>query len=74
LEGAIRCTTKAKMMDSLSKKQIKGYLSVLVASIMWASSGTAGKALFEAGMTPFELVQIRVTLSTAILAALLAAS
>jgi drug/metabolite transporter (DMT)-like permease len=62
------------MMDSLSKKQIKGYLSVVVASIMWASSGTAGKALFEAGMTPFELVQIRVTLSTAILAALLAAS
>ena len=61
-------------MNSLSKKQIKGYLSVVVASIMWASSGTAGKALFEAGMTPFELVQIRVTLATAILAALLAAS
>jgi drug/metabolite transporter (DMT)-like permease len=62
------------MMDSVSKNQIKGYLSVVVASIMWASSGTAGKALFEAGMTPFELVQIRVTLSTAILAALFTAS
>jgi len=62
------------MMDSLSTKQIKGYLSVVVASIMWASSATAGKALFEAGMAPFELVQIRVTLSTAILAALLVAS
>ena len=61
-------------MDSVSKNQIKGYLSVVVASIMWASSGTAGKALFEAGMTPFELVQIRVTLSTVILAALFTAS
>lgn len=38
------------------------------AAIMWASSGTAGKALFEGGMTPFELVQIRVTLSSLLLA------
>jgi drug/metabolite transporter (DMT)-like permease len=30
---------------------------------MWASSGTAGKALFHTGITPMELVQIRVTLS-----------
>ena len=34
---------------------------------MWASSGTAGKALFDAGMSPFALVQIRVTLASAIL-------
>ena len=34
---------------------------------MWASSGTAGKVLFEGGMTPFELVQIRVTLSAVLL-------
>ena len=34
---------------------------------MWASSGTAGKALFDAGMSPFDLVQIRVTLASAIL-------
>jgi drug/metabolite transporter (DMT)-like permease len=74
LQGAIRFSAKAKIMDTGSKNQIKGYLSVVVASIMWATSGTAGKALFEAGMTPFELVQIRVTLSTAILTALLAAS
>jgi drug/metabolite transporter (DMT)-like permease len=70
LEDVIRFRAKAKMMEVVSKNHIKGYLSVVVASIMWASSGTAGKALFEAGMTPFELVQIRVTLSTAILAAL----
>ena len=47
----------------------KGYVCVVLAALMWASSGTAGKALFEAGMTPFQLVQIRVTLSTIILAA-----
>jgi drug/metabolite transporter (DMT)-like permease len=41
---------------------------VIAAAIMWASSGTAGKALFEGGMTPFELVQIRVTLSSLLLA------
>ena len=34
---------------------------------MWASSGTAGKALFTSGVTPFELVQIRVTVSTVLL-------
>jgi len=34
---------------------------------MWASSGTAGKALFDAGMSPFDLVQIRVILASAII-------
>lgn len=47
---------------------IKGYLCVVAAAIMWASSGTAGKALFGQGMTPFELVQIRVTLSSVLMA------
>jgi drug/metabolite transporter (DMT)-like permease len=45
----------------------KGYLYVIIAALMWASSGTAGKALFDAGMSPFDLVQIRVTLASAIL-------
>jgi drug/metabolite transporter (DMT)-like permease len=45
----------------------KGYLCVVVAAILWATSGTAGKALFEAGISPFELVQARVTLATAFL-------
>ena len=47
---------------------MKGYLCVAAAAVMWASSGTAGKALFTGGMTPFELVQIRVTVSTVLLA------
>jgi drug/metabolite transporter (DMT)-like permease len=46
---------------------VKGYLYVIIAALMWASSGTAGKALFDAGMSPFDLVQIRVTLASAII-------
>jgi len=45
----------------------KGYLCVVIAALMWASSGTAGKALFDAGMSPFDLVQIRVTLASGIM-------
>jgi drug/metabolite transporter (DMT)-like permease len=46
---------------------LKGYPYVIIAALMWASSGTAGKALFDAGMSPFDLVQIRVTLASAII-------
>jgi drug/metabolite transporter (DMT)-like permease len=49
----------------------KGYLCIVVASILWATSGTAGKALFEAGISPFELVQVRVTAAAAFLALVL---
>ncbi|MEW6665313.1 MAG: EamA family transporter [Thermodesulfobacteriota bacterium] len=45
----------------------KGYVCVIIAAILWACSGTAGKALFDAGISPFELVQIRVTLASAFL-------
>ena len=38
---------------------------------MWASSGTASKALFMSGVKPFQLVQIRVTLSSLFLALVL---
>jgi len=46
----------------------KGYLYVVGAAVLWASSGVAGKALFSGGVTPFELVQIRVTVSAVLLA------
>jgi drug/metabolite transporter (DMT)-like permease len=55
-------------MDLMEKNQLKGYLCSMFAAILWASSGTAGKALFETGITPFELVQIRLTLSTVLMA------
>jgi drug/metabolite transporter (DMT)-like permease len=46
----------------------KGYLCVVAAAIMWAISGTTGKALFESGITPIEVVQIRATLASLLLA------
>ena len=52
----------------MASSPLKGYLCVVIAAIMWASSGVAGKALFNGGITPFELVQIRVTVSTLLLA------
>jgi drug/metabolite transporter (DMT)-like permease len=45
----------------------KGYFFVMVAAVAWASSGTAGKGLFETGVTPADLVQIRLTFSSLIL-------
>jgi len=46
---------------------LKGYLCVMTGAMMWASSGTAGKALFEGGVKALDLVQIRVTLASIIL-------
>ncbi|PKN65752.1 MAG: EamA family transporter [Deltaproteobacteria bacterium HGW-Deltaproteobacteria-15] len=60
--------------EGRAMKTTRGYIYVLLAALMWASSGTAGKALFEGGMTPFELVQIRVTLSSLLLGVVLAIS
>lgn len=50
-----------------------GYASVIVAALLWASCGTAGKALFGSGIPPALLVQTRVTLASLILGAFLAA-
>jgi drug/metabolite transporter (DMT)-like permease len=49
----------------------RGYMSVIAAAVMWASSGTASKALFLSGIEPLQLVQIRVTLASVILAIIL---
>lgn len=50
---------------------LKGYLSVIAAAIMWASSGAVSKSLFNEGMTPYDLVQIRVTFASLLLGAYL---
>lgn len=50
----------------------KGYAFVITAAFLWASSGNAGKALFNDGMDAFELVQIRITLAASILGLALA--
>jgi drug/metabolite transporter (DMT)-like permease len=44
-----------------------GYLYVVIAALLWAVSGVSGKFLFQRGVTPMELVQLRVTLASAIL-------
>ena len=54
-------------MDAGKASSAKGYLCVVIAALMWASSGTAGKALFDAGMSPFDLAQIRVALASAVI-------
>jgi len=44
-----------------------GYLFAALAAVLWASSGTAAKFLFNNGITAFELVQMRTTLATGML-------
>ena len=50
-------------------KSTKGYLAVIVAAIMWASSGTVGKALFAGSIIPLDVVQVRSTFASLLLAA-----
>ena len=54
-------------MQNGIKSSIKGYFFVMAAALLWASCGTTGKALFNAGMSPFVLVQTRVTLAAMII-------
>ncbi len=51
----------------MENSPLKGYLCVIVAAVLWASSGTAGKALFGHGITPFDVVQVRLTVSALLL-------
>ncbi len=45
-----------------------GYLCVMLAAMLWALSGTTSKFLFQSGLTPFDLVQLRTTIgATALL-------
>jgi drug/metabolite transporter (DMT)-like permease len=45
----------------------RGYLYVILAAVLWAISGSAAKFLFYSGVTPFELVQLRLTIASALL-------
>lgn len=40
----------------------RGYLYVVLAAVLWAVSGSTGKFLFLSGVTPQQVVQLRVTL------------
>ncbi len=45
----------------------RGYLYVVFAALLWAVSGSSAKFLFSQGVNPFQLIQLRVTLSSALL-------
>lgn len=44
-----------------------GYFYVVLAALMWGLSGSSAKFLFNSGITPFQLVQLRLTISTVLL-------
>ena len=49
-------------MDHFKHSKL-GYLYVCLAAVLWATAGTAAKFLFNRGMTPYQLIQLRVTLA-----------
>lgn len=49
------------------RTQSLGYIYVVLAASLWAASGSVAKFLFHNGVTPFQLVQLRTTISTAVL-------
>jgi len=51
--------------------QLKPYLLVIGAAVLWASAGTTSKYLFNAGMSPYTLAQYRVSFSSLIIFAYL---
>ena len=61
-------------MDALSSPGRFGYLYVALSSLLFAISGTASKYLFHQGVTPYQLVQIRTVIASAVLLAWLAAA
>ena len=46
----------------------RGYGYVILAATCWAAGGSGSKFLFNSGITPFQVVQLRLTISTTILA------
>jgi drug/metabolite transporter (DMT)-like permease len=44
-----------------------GYLFVILAAACWAAAASAAKFLFNSGITPFQLVQLRITTATVFL-------
>lgn len=45
----------------------RGYFYVALAALLWAVSGSSAKFLFQYGITPYELVQMRLTLASVLL-------
>ena len=41
----------------------RGYLYVMLATVLWGVSGASSKFLFHSGVSPFQLVQLRITIA-----------
>jgi len=50
----------------------RGYVYVILAAVLWGTSGSAAKFLFMNGMSPAQLVQLRTTIGSLVLALWLA--
>ena len=48
----------------MSKNEIRGYLYILIGATLWGVSSAVAKSLFKIGISPAELVHIRLTLAT----------
>jgi len=48
----------------MRKSEIRGYLYILIGTTLWGVSSVVAKSLFNIGLPPAELVQIRLTLAT----------
>jgi drug/metabolite transporter (DMT)-like permease len=56
-------------MSELAKVPIRlGYFYVMLAAVFWAASGSAAKFLFNSGLSPAQLVQMRTTVAAILLA------
>ena len=51
----------------MKKNELRGYLYILVGATLWGVSSVVAKSLFIIGLSPAQLVQIRLTLATAAL-------
>ena len=50
-------------MNKSIKTHSKGYFYVIFAAVLWGISGSSAKFLFNSGVTPFQLVQLRITIA-----------
>ncbi len=50
----------------------RGYLYTILAAVCWAISGSAAKYIFNSGVTPFQLFQMRLTIAAMVLLVCLA--
>ncbi len=55
----------------MGRREMTGYLYILVGTTLWGVSSVVAKSLFNSGLPPAQLVLVRLTLSTLVLLAIL---